>query len=278
MEQVVQFLPVISSMIAAFLGYFFGQRGKKNQQFIKQVENSLDEVCAPLFYELKKIKEISNNYKKEKMLKVMFEKYTAENSKVHKIGNMNILECFYELEKTFSILSKERKDNDRIKFNIQFSKFYSMVEKEYWINVTVMYRDYRWFTYSSSKSYFTKYVVGLTRFIYEIAKLFVIIWLLGCYLLIYQKIIGQAIVPLFVSEIIIYSSAPVILLFLFTWMIIITYKGVIYQKRSEVSRWMRKKFPRLMHFWEGESFENPKIDKNKIDIPKMYKKEGPFNF
>ncbi|GED13967.1 hypothetical protein [Aneurinibacillus migulanus] len=57
---------------------------------MKQVENSLDEVCAPLFYELKKINEISNNYKKEKMLKVMFEKYTAENSKIHKIGNMNI--------------------------------------------------------------------------------------------------------------------------------------------------------------------------------------------
>ncbi|GED13966.1 hypothetical protein TS65_29015 [Aneurinibacillus migulanus] len=126
------------------------------------------------------------------------------------------------MEQTFSIFSKERKDNDWIKFNIQFSKFYSMVEKEYWINVTVMYRDCRWFTYSSSKSYFTKYVVGLTCFIYEIAKLFVIIWLLGYYLLIYQKVIGQAIVPLYVSEIIIYSFAPVIVLFLFTWMIIIT--------------------------------------------------------
>lgn len=277
MDLFIKFLPIVSSLILASLGYFFGQKRKRNEQFIKYVEHSLDEVCAPLLYELKKIKNINDSYQKEKLIRAMFDKYTAENSKIHKIGNIYILECFLELEKTFLSVVKDRESKDWIKFNVQFDRFYDMIEEEYWSTITVMYRDYRWFTYNFNKNYYVKHLVNLLRFMYETAKFFVIVWFLGFYFLIYQRIIGEEIFPQYIKEIIVYSFSPVLGLFLFTWMFVMGYQGIVYQKRNIFSQWMRRKFPVFMRFWEGDSFQNPKIDESKIHTPKMYEKNGPFN-
>jgi len=286
-KNIITFLPLIISIIAAVITYFFGQRSKNLDKFYKQTQKSLTEVTSPIYHELKAIKVTNLPEKREKLLQQFFEKYLKESTNIYHIGNrfVIVIEYFYNLYDKFCEFMRTRNQNDWNEFwlrfeSFRFESFFVMIEEEYWKTFEITYSDYKWHQYNMTKNIFFRVWNSVVRFLFDFSKVVVAVTGFLVYLTMYDKI------QVFITEKNIFPSnffnLSLTLLFLsvmfFGVMGIINSYQLAYIQSGEsfIRKLIKNKFHGVVKKWDvlwekilSLPLRNKEIDK----IPPMYEKK-----
>ncbi len=164
MNNIKEYLPFIIPILAATLGYIFGQRTTKINRFYTQNENNLKNVIEPLFLSLKMIMKEDSAFKRKKLLDDLFKTYLLEKKGIYQIGNKDLIDKLFYVEGLYKEFKKKQKEEEWKDFWIELNYFYNAIKNEYWNNFYTLYKEYRWYLHSLDKNMFV-------RFFYEIIRL-----------------------------------------------------------------------------------------------------------
>lgn len=191
MSQIKEFIPLILTIISAFVGFSFGQRTNKINRFYTQVENNLRNISEPLYFDLRRIKyELSLN-KRDMYIEELFIKYTKDKSGIFQLGNRFLIEWFLRTEKVYNEYKNHKTEENWKQFWIDFEYLYVMSEEEYWNGFLTLYRDYRWFLDNLRSNYFIGKLFEFIRFAKEIINFAILTSLLVIFYSIYEIIVSN---------------------------------------------------------------------------------------
>lgn len=88
---------IIIALITAYIGYQFNHTSKKREAFLKELNNSYNEVYSPMFEQLQRIIELEDKTIKMEQIDFFIEEYSGKNSKIRFIASSFLLEYFYKL-------------------------------------------------------------------------------------------------------------------------------------------------------------------------------------
>lgn len=72
LSKIKDYLPIVTTILAALLTYFFGFRKVKKDKFDIQIEEALKEILSPMLHSLRFIMREENAFQREKLLKGFF--------------------------------------------------------------------------------------------------------------------------------------------------------------------------------------------------------------
>lgn len=156
MINIKEYIPFIIPIVAATVGYIFGQRTTKVNRFYTQNENNLKTVIEPLFLSIKVIMRETSGFKREKLLDDLFELHILEGKGLYQIGNKDLIDKFFYVEELYNDFKKDKSVEKWKEFWIALSCYYKSIKKEYWSNFYTLYRNYRWYLHSLNKNIFVR--------------------------------------------------------------------------------------------------------------------------
>ncbi|RJX39587.1 hypothetical protein D3P09_09230 [Paenibacillus pinisoli] len=168
----IKYLPVAAAVVSASLGYIYGIRSKKNDRLIQFTQENLKEIYSPMYHEMDKILDKTMSAEnREKLLDLYFDKYTATDIPVYKLGSLELLDILYDLRdkyKNFKVVRDKEKWED---FWWDFkNNLYHKVKQGYRNSIGLLYRDFKWQQYVQSKPYWKRLYFESMRFLFETAK------------------------------------------------------------------------------------------------------------
>ena len=167
----VKYLPIITAIISVVLGYIFGSRAKKNERLLQYTEENLRQVFSPMYHEILKITANQESKKREILIDALFAKYLANETPIYKIGNLELLDIFYELSERYNTFKLERSEQLWNEFWYDFINilFYK-VNQGYRNSTKLLYQDFIWQQFIQSKPYWMKFYFESMKFLYETFK------------------------------------------------------------------------------------------------------------
>ncbi|MEK3836544.1 hypothetical protein [Paenibacillus sp. FSL R7-0128] len=265
-----KYIPVITAIFSAVLGYLFGVRSKTNDRLIRYTEENLKEVFSPIYHDFLKINSEHRSREREKLIDSFFMNYLARDTMIYKIGNLELLNTFYDLNEKFTLFKKERSELLWEEFYKEFYfKFFLKLKENYENSTILLYRDFNWQQYTQSKPYWMKFYFEIINFLFETFKGIVWISIFLTYFSGASNLIGKDLFPKdfwMLSLFILGSSVLVtlVLLFLNIQYLILTSTS----QQSLTRKIMKKHVPKVLRKWD----DFLSVDNN-INIPKMYKKQ-----
>lgn len=266
-----KYFPLVGAILSATLGYMFGARTKKNERLIQFTQENLKEVFSPLYHEMKKILSVSvKPRERELLLDALFVKYLSIDTTIYKLGNLKLLDTFYELSDSYEKFKKNREEEQWKLFWYDFECILFYKVKEGYSNSTdLLYRDYNWQQYIQTKAYWKKFFYESMRFLYETAKGLNVVSLLLVYFSGCFKLIGLELFPkdFWVFSLMILGLSVMATTFLLLFNIqYITLSSN--SKHSFIRQVMNKLFPNILVKWDGIFNGKRNFDR----VPKMYDK------
>ncbi|MDA2118463.1 hypothetical protein ACTFPA_26055 [Bacillus cereus group sp. MYBK59-1] len=165
MSNIKEYIPFIIPILAATVGYIFGQRTTKTNRFYTQNENNLKTVIEPLFLSIKVIMRENSGFKRERLLDDLFELYILEEKGLYQIGNKDLIDNFFYVEELYKDFKIEKSEEKWKKFWIALNYYYQSIEGEYWSNFYTLYRNYGWYLYSLNRNIFVRIFFETIRFL-----------------------------------------------------------------------------------------------------------------
>jgi len=268
-----KYLPIAPAILSATLGYMLGIRNKKNDRLIQFTQENLKDVFSPMYHELKHIITYSESSKnREMMIDNFFENYNTKNTNIYKLGNLELLDTFYELNDKY-VQFKLLRDEElwkEIWWELE-NKFFYKIEDGYKNSTNLLYRDFRWQQYIQSKPYWMKFYFESMKFLFDTAKginiiCFLMFYFSGCFELLGQK--------LFPKDFWIFSLVILGLSLMTTLVLLmpnVQYLSMSSNSKQSFSRKVIKKiFPKLLDRWDNFVVGKRNFEK----IPKMYEKKS----
>lgn len=174
----LHYIPLAIPCIAAFLAYLYGKMSNNLNRFDKQVEMNLNEICGPIFFELRAINSCVMPEEKAEKVKRFFADFNSTKIKLHKLGNRVLIEDFIELEQEYF---------SKVVFNISKLKdLEKKFETEYWTNFNSLYSEYKWNQRISYGNYILRSIYSVIKKVKEFIEFTFIVIACGVYLLCYE--------------------------------------------------------------------------------------------
>jgi hypothetical protein len=270
-KEYLPYLPLAIAIVAASLGYITGQRSGKINRFFQQVDVNLKEVCGPMYFSLKRIFEIEDAEKREKLIDHFFEQFSTLNPNLYKLGNKFILDWLIETENLYVRFKKSRKLEDWDDYWKQLFSLKVMLEQEYWKNFDSLYGEYRWFQRTLTSNIFIRVWHELLYILFQAFQFAILVSMLFLFYSIWDYfLIGK--LP---SGTFLLASLILILSIMFYGVLMVIgadINGLRKQRESFVRNLGKKYTPRLINFWDKELLRSSK----KIEIPDMYNQRKPL--
>ncbi|MEK5255938.1 hypothetical protein NST74_20910 [Paenibacillus sp. FSL F4-0125] len=267
---IVKYLPVATAILSVTLGYMFGIRTKKNDRLVQFTQENMKEVFSPMYHEMRKI--ISDSVKprdREQLLDAFFEKYLANNTSIYKLGNLELVDTFYELSENYRQFKLLRDEGLWKEILWEFKNtLYYKVKEGYRNSTNLLYREFKWQQYIQTKPYWKRFYFESMKFLFETVKGINVISALLVYFSGFFKLLGRGLFPkdfwLF--------SLMLLGLSLFASLILIMpniqYITLTSNSKDSFSRKvMKKHFPNILAKWDGLF-----LKKDYTTVPKMYEK------
>lgn len=179
----LQYMPLVIPCIAAILAYLYGKRSNKLNRFDKQVEMNLNEICGPIFFELRSINSCVIPEEKAEKVERFFIDFNSTKIKLHKLGNRKLIEDFLELEEKY--LSQAL-------FNISnMSELEKKFETEYWTNFNSIYSEYKWNQRLSFGNFILRFLDSVMKTVKEILEFMFMAIAFGFYFVVYEWFIKK---------------------------------------------------------------------------------------
>ncbi|WP_337102016.1 hypothetical protein [Paenibacillus sp. YIM B09110] len=264
-----KYLPVLAAVISVSLGYMYGVRSKKNDRIMQLTQESLKEVYSPMFHEISRI--ISKMVKpidREKMMDSFFDKYASDVTSVYKLGNLGLMQSFYELSNKYQQFKLTRDSSvwKDVWYEFEEVIFYE-VKSGYMNSVNLLYRDFKWQQYIQAKPYWMKLYFESIKFLHETANGAIVTSAILLYFSGFFRLLGLGLFPkdFWVISLIIFVMSVLASLFLalFNMQYIILSSNI---KQSLLRKSMNKIFPKLLFKWDGLF----SVRKNYNKVPPMY--------
>ncbi|MEC0093216.1 hypothetical protein [Paenibacillus macquariensis] len=267
----IKYLPVIAAILSVVLGFMFGTRTKKNDRLMQYTEENLEKLFSPMYHEMLKIISCEKPKEREELIDVFFVKYLASDTPIYKIGSLELLDTFYELNDSYNKFKRERDEEiwDEFFYNFECVIFYK-VNEGYRNSTNLLYRDFNWHQYIQTKPYWMKFYFESMKFLYETIKGVTVISLLlfyfsGCFSLFKIGLFPKDFWLLSLAFLGLSALTMLILLVPNAQYISLTSNS----KQSFTRKVMRKHFPKLRANWDGLF----RVKKDYDKVPKMYKKQ-----
>ncbi|MFC9775961.1 hypothetical protein [Paenibacillus chitinolyticus] len=265
-----KYLPVAAAILSATLGYIFGIRTKKNDRLVQFTQENLKEVYSPMYHDMKKI--IADSVKpkdRELMLDTFFERYIGNDTSIYKLGSLELLDTFYELNDRYGQFKLSRDEGLWKDIWWEFeSNFFYKVKEGYRNSTDLLYRDFRWQQYVQTKPYWKKFYFESMKFLFETVKGINVISALLVYFSTCFKLLGLGLFP---NDFWIFSLMILGLSILATLVLMlpnIQYISLTSNLKESFFRQVAKKmFPVLVVKWD-----NLFIKKDYEKVPKMYER------
>lgn len=208
---------------------------------------------------------------RELALDKFFQKYNSVDISIFKLGNMNLLNTFYELKDQYKLFKQLRDDKLWKELWWEFEKgFFCKLEETYWNSIALLYREFNWQQYIQTKPYWMRFYFETMKFLFETFKGLSIISLIlfyfsGCF-----KLIGLKLLP---SDF--WLISLIILGFSSITTALLTMPNAQYieltsnSKKSFFRNIIKNKLPKLYTRWDGFLVSKKNIDK----MPAMYRKQ-----
>ncbi|MFS0840374.1 hypothetical protein [Paenibacillus sp. 1P03SA] len=262
------YLPFAVAVVSATLGYFFGSRTKKNDRIILYTQENLKDVVSPFYHEMIRIMNRSLQPKqREDLLDNFFEMYMSNNTFVYKLGNLNVLDSFYDLNLKYLEFKQNR---DVTKWNEFWhsleENFFNTIKKEYRGSISLVYHQFKWQQYIHVQTYWKRIYFELVKFLYDTAIGMIAVSLILIYFSGLFKFFGLGV---FAKEFLVDS-----LLFFGFSVVLAAFLTIINTQYSNMSSntkqidWLDKKLSKILN-WRKFSVEK----KDFSDVPNMYEKK-----
>lgn len=185
MQDSMIYFQLISAIVAAAVGYILGQRSKKIDQFYNQLSESLNEICSPMFFDLKDVISSIEKNDFENKITLFFQKYSSSNAQIHKLGKVSIIEKFLEFEANYLIYKKIKTNDIEKTLKNDLVDFYKLIKKEYWEVIELLYEKYIWQQKNMRRNVFTRGILEFIRIFNELTKS---LMALSCFVFLYSVI------------------------------------------------------------------------------------------
>ncbi|MDR6726940.1 hypothetical protein J2W91_005465 [Paenibacillus amylolyticus] len=160
---------IIIALITAYIGYQFNHTSKKREAFLKELNNSYNEVYFPMFEQLQQIIELKDKTIKMEKVDFFMEEYSGKNSNIRFIASSFLLEYFYKLRE---VHIKYKQENNRINEKDLLKKiegFHIMIENEYWDAHDIIYENHKQFVSDSFLNPFFVLIRSTLRVVYHLS-------------------------------------------------------------------------------------------------------------
>lgn len=269
-SKLTHYIPLLTTVLAAYLTYFFGYRKGKLNKFFNEVEENINDILSPMFHDIRQINRLEIPFKREELLKKFFCKYGSNSTNLHKIGERYILELYYSTEDLFYNFTKIRSNENWTKFYTKFYELYNQVKKEYDINHDIIYCNYTWHKCLNEKNYLLRLISEIGVFLYETLKFIVSAGFLLLVPMIVEYNTGKWAITIE------FIQAYLILLFIFSgifgalMMFSSDYNRLktMQKRKSDLRKFLERNFPKI---FVSNNDDYNDINKS-IEIPKMYEK------
>jgi len=266
-----KYLPVVAAVLSATLGYGFGVRTKKNDRLIQFTQENLKEVYSPMYHEMKKLVSDSLTYKfREELLDAFFKKYLSSDTSIYKLGNLELLDSFYELSNKYRQFKKIREEELWKEFWWEFeNNLFYKVEEGYRNSTNLLYRDFKWQQYIQTKPYWMKAYFESMKFLFVTAKglnaiSFLLVYFSGC-----SELFGLGIFPEDFWKLSLFILGLSILATTLLLLPNAHYNSLSSNSKDSFIRLVMKKlFPKMLVKWD-RLFIKKDYDK----VPKMHEKQ-----
>ncbi|MCF7755855.1 hypothetical protein KQ941_15495 [Paenibacillus xylanexedens] len=160
---------IIIALITAYIGYQFNHTSKKREAFLKELNNSYNEVYSPMFEQLQQIKEIENKTIKMEQIDFFMEEFSGKNSKIRFIASSFLLEHFYKLREAHKIYKQENNRTNAKELLKKIEGFHIMIENEYWDAHDIIYESHRQFVSDSFLNPFFVFLRSTLKIFYHLS-------------------------------------------------------------------------------------------------------------
>ncbi|ERI92250.1 hypothetical protein HMPREF1982_02507 [Clostridiales bacterium oral taxon 876 str. F0540] len=271
-KDIKDYLPIITTILAALLTYFFVFRKGKKDKFNTQIEEGLEEIISPMLHSLRFIMREKNPFQREKLIKAFFFKYSSEETKLYKMCSKYIVDWYYKTEDLFYEFIDSRKKEDWEIFWVYFYKYNIMINEEYKSIRTIIYSDYRWLVDLNQKNPFLRLVIEFFVLIYEMCKFII----LSCFIFIMGFIVdniqGKHLIPAYLKQLALLILFIFLLVYCILLMCLSSYASQKQMLKESHSRmFFQKVFPRVYNIWNRYIYMDVEKEKKKISIPDFYK-------
>lgn len=271
-SKLTQYISLITTLLAAYLTYFFGYRKGKINQFYSKLEENINDILSPMFHDIRRINREDSSFKREALLKDFFSKYGDDNTNLHKIGDRAILDLYYSAEDLFYNFIKKKTNETWNEFWAKFHKLSDEIRDEYNTSHDIIYSTYAWMKSINEKNYLLRLILEAFAFLYETVKFLVTTGYLLLVPIIFEYKKDK---DLFTIEFIrVYLSLLCILSMLFYLLVMCSSDYTRLKKKqkrkSDLRKLLERKFPKIIAF----SNKFLEVDSNNmntdIEIPEMY--------
>lgn len=270
-SKIKDYLPIITTVLAALLTYFLGFRKVKKDKFNIQIEECLEQILSPMLHSLRFIMREENAFQREKLLKDFFLKFSSEETKLYKMPSKYILDWYYKTEDLFYGFKNSGQKEEWETFWIYFNKYNIMINKEYKSIRSIIYSDYKWLVDLNQKNPFLRLFIEFFVLIYELSKFIIVVCFVLMIGFLVDNIQGKHLIPIYLKQIIFLAFLISLLVYIILLMCLSNYASAKQMQRESFTKIIFQKIcPNLYKFWDKFIDINIEKEKKKNDIPDMY--------
>ncbi|NCT39690.1 hypothetical protein GTW56_28335 [Bacillus sp. EB93] len=165
-----EYLPILVAIVAASLAYLYTKRNNKLNNFYAQVKESLEGILGSMYFDLRIILQIEDEFEKNYEVQKWFNKHGRIEMSLFKLGDRNLIDSYLDLEKEYR-KSRNRTQIDQKAFYINLERFYSKLDKHYWNSFQSLYNDYNWFNTVLNRPFPVKIALEIGRNLLNFSEL-----------------------------------------------------------------------------------------------------------
>ncbi|MCK2020520.1 hypothetical protein [Peribacillus frigoritolerans] len=117
-----EYLPILVAIVAASLAYLYTKRNNKLNNFYAQVKESLEGILGSMYFDLRIILQIEDEFEKNYEVQKWFNKHRRIELSLFKLGDTNLINSYLDLEKEYRQL-RNRTQVDQKAFYINLERF-----------------------------------------------------------------------------------------------------------------------------------------------------------
>lgn len=96
-----EYLPILVAIVAASLAYLYKKRNNKLNNFYAQVKESLEGILGSMYFDLRIILQIEDEFEKNHEVQKWFNKHGRIDMSLFKLGDRNLINSYLDLEKEY---------------------------------------------------------------------------------------------------------------------------------------------------------------------------------
>lgn len=189
-----EYLPILVAIVAASLAYLYAKRNNMLNNFYAQAKESLEGILGSMYFDLKIILQIEDEFEKDYEVQKWFNKHGRIKMSLIKLGDSNLIKSYLDLEKEYRKL-RNRTQIDQKAFYINLELFYSKLDKHYWNSFQSLYNDYNWFNTVLNRSFPVKIAMEIGKHLQNFSELIFYISTVTIFFGIYFRVLKGLGVP-----------------------------------------------------------------------------------